>query len=344
MQSEEYLRFRRIAIERIPESPVVVVWNRAPFLPYYYVVKPIEFYRNSSIKLDLQTRIQNEFPNAVALPGVNADFGLINETSGFGGKVKWVEHSAPHIFPGIKNKEEIDHLKLPDPKKDGLMPKSLEEYEYMWKHIDKKMIQDYGHLEGSAYTVGPCEVAGLVVGYDNFFTNLIWDPSRIHTLLDITTELILNWIKAQEKVNGSLRRLILIDHMSSQMNRDMVQEFFVPYLKKVFDEFPEALKLYHNEGKVYHIMDHLLDLGFDIYHFGIEIDKAVEGFGNKICLMGNIHPVKDLLQGSKDDVRKACIRALEAAKGFPFLLSSGGGMAPNTPRENLHEMVNTGNR
>ena len=340
MQSDGYRRFEKIAAEKIPESPVAVVWNRAPFLPFYYGVKPIEFYLNSSIKLDLQTRIQNQFPRAVVLPGISADFGLITEASAFGGGIKWLEHSAPHIFPAIKNTEQIDHLKLPDCRRDGLMPKALEEYEYMWRHIDKKMIQDYGYLEGSAYTVGPCETAGLVFGYDNLYTNLIDNPSRIHGLLNIITEMVVNWIRAQEKINGSLKRLILVDHTPSQISGNMVEEFFMPYLKKVFDEFPKALKLYHNEGNVDHVTGHLSSLGFDVFHFGIDIDKAVRGFGNRCCFMGNIHPVEALLQGSRNDVRNACIKALNAARGYPFLLSSAGGMAPNTPPENLQEMVN----
>ena len=70
------------------------------------------------------------------LPGVYAYFGPIVEASAFGSKIVWPENGPPWAPPFMKDITEIDHLKIPNPKTDGLMPKVLEEYRYFWKHLD----------------------------------------------------------------------------------------------------------------------------------------------------------------------------------------------------------------
>ncbi len=63
-------------------------------------------------------------------------------------------------------------------------------------------------------------------------------------------------------------------------------------------------------------------------------------YGDKIILKGNIHTTNVLLNGSVEDVKDACKKAIDdAAKGGGFILSSGDQCGRDTPDENLLAMV-----
>jgi uroporphyrinogen decarboxylase len=210
----------------------------------------------------------------------------------------------------------------------------------MWKHLDKKFVDEWGCLDGEAVTVGPAEIAGLLMDYQNFFLGFYDAPDQIKTLLEVVTESILRWIQAQEKVNGRLKQLIVIDHMASQITPDQFEEFCFPYLQKVFREYDYATRLYHNEGNIQRVLHRIADLGADIFHFGIDVGAAKKAIGDRVILMGNIHPVQILLNQPPYQVREACLNCLDiGAPGGNFILSSAGGLAPHTPKKNLETMI-----
>ena len=71
-----------------------------------------------------------------------------------------------------------------------------------------------------------------------------------------------------------------------------------------------------------------------------DLAEIKKSYGDKIALMGNIQTTDVLLFGSTDDVRKACMKAIDdAAQGGGFILSSGDQPGRDTPDENLFAMV-----
>jgi uroporphyrinogen decarboxylase len=237
--------------------------------------------------------------------------------------------------PVLKSVEDVASLKPIDPMKDGLMPKALEEYQYMWDHLDRKYIDEYGYLEGVAMSFGPVELAAVIMGYRDFYLNLRAEPERMHSLMAITTESVLRWLRAQEKINGSLKRIGIADHIPGQISQEHFEEYWLPYSNQVVKEFPSATVIYHNEYPVPYI-DALARFKFHVWHFGSDLGPAKAALEGHQTLMGNLHPIQVLLQGSPGEVYEKALACLkEGATGGRFLLSSGGGLAPDTPRENL---------
>lgn len=63
-------------------------------------------------------------------------------------------------------------------------------------------------------------------------------------------------------------------------------------------------------------------------------------YGDKLCLMGNLHTTEVMLFGSVDDVRRASRAAIDAAgAGGGFILSTGDQCGRDTPGDNLRAMV-----
>jgi len=56
--------------------------------------------------------------------------------------------------------------------------------------------------------------------------------------------------------------------------------------------------------------------------------------------MGNLHPLRTLLEGTVEEVKEAACDCIKKAgyKGG-YILCTGGGLAPGTPRSNVRAMV-----
>ena len=63
-------------------------------------------------------------------------------------------------------------------------------------------------------------------------------------------------------------------------------------------------------------------------------------FGEKICLMGNLHTTDLMLKGSVEQVKAAARQAIDdAAAGGGFILSTGDQCGRDTPDENIFALV-----
>ncbi|WP_028309156.1 uroporphyrinogen decarboxylase family protein [Desulfitibacter alkalitolerans] len=320
----------------------VALWDVAPWMPSMFGVNCKEYYLNPDIKLNILTKLQETFPEAILFPGIFPDYGVVVEASAYGSELLWLDDDAPYAHGCIHEIDDILKLKQINPNTDGLMPRVLEEWSYLRKNAKAFLSKDYGYFEGHAFIIGPVETAAMLRGYDKFFIDFFINTAMVHKLLDIVTEGLISWIKAQEKCNGKLSRLFVVDHVSTQLSPAHFDEFFMPYLKRIFQEFNYAnLRLWHNEGRSNHVYDKLTQIGFNIYNFGADpvaqIKKAV---GDKLCLMGNLDPVKVVQKKSYQEIYDCAVEAIkQGGNGGGFLLSGGGGLAPKTKVENVRAII-----
>jgi uroporphyrinogen decarboxylase len=169
---------------------------------------------------------------------------------------------------------------------------------------------------------------------------LIDRPDLVHKLLDIVTEKQIEWLTYLEKRIGKLKRIFLADHFPTQISADHFEEFFFPYINRIFKEFPYAINLWHNEGQVKHIVHRIPDLGCRVFHFGTDVAFTKQLIGDKVCLMGNLDPVRLMQFETSEHVYKECIRVLAAgAPNGGFILCAAGGFGVDTPDDNVQAML-----
>jgi len=327
----------------VPEKPLVAIWDSAPCQASLVGGIPDmrRFYFDAGYKLSVQTLLQERFPEVLILPGAWPDLGVVIEASAFGGRVTWFETSAPYIAPSMENPRAIDHLRPLKPGEDGLTAL----YTIQMKGMMEDMRSRGRKMEKLVMSMGPAEVAGLVLGYDRLYTLIYDDPRRLGRFMEIITDFIRRWLHFQENLIGEAELLILADHVPNQVNPTHMKEFILPYMKAIYGDFPRAVKLYHNEG--FHSPVHL-DLiqrfGFDIWHFGSDQHKLQEVYpflDERIVLFGGLNPHGNLRKGSPEEVREETVACLKAARGRKLLLSSGTGTTPDVIPENIRMMVQT---
>ena len=327
----------------IPEKPLVAIWDFAPCQDSLVGGVPDwrRYYLDVDFKLSTQIRLQELFPDALILPGVWPDMGVVIEASAFGGRITWFENGAPFIGSSISDLKAIDHLKVPDPSNTGLMPLIIVQL----KQMIEKLKARGRKMEQLVISMGPAEIAGLVLGYDRYYIGMFDDPKRVTRFMECITEMVIQWLRLQEHTIGQAELLILADHVPNQVNVEQMETFILPYIKAIFEAFPHAMKMYHNEG--FHTDPHIQLIqrfGFDIWHIGSDrhdLAKLYPLLDEKIVLFGGLNPHGPLRVGTPEEVKRETEACLKAARGRKLLLSSGTGTTPDVIPENLRTMVQT---
>ncbi len=270
---------------------------------------------------------------------------------GFGATVEFFEDATPTLKePAIEDILDVYRLKAPDPYVDGRMPVYLEATEI----LAGKLKRDGVCVRGPG--TGPFSLASHLMGTENFLVQLSMaeaeeDEERLEAfryLMNLTSDALIAFSTALIGVGANLVQAG--DSLASinMISPSMYGKWAFPYEKKFFDAI-NPLCLRHGAASILHIcgnmtpvLDRMADTGAQI----IEIDTAVSlaeakvRVGDRVCLMGNIHPTAVLLQGTPDEVAAACASAIaDAGEGGGFILGSGCEVPPYAPQANLKAMV-----
>ncbi len=335
---QDLIRFVR---SPVPDEPLPAIWD---FFPCHAgavggVANFINYYFDVDLKLHLQLKLKQLLPEALILPGVFPDLGVIVEASAFGGQMIWFENGAPYIYPVLKNLQAIDSLKMPPVGLAGLMPLVLTQRGVMRRKLREKGIE----MERWASSMGPAEVCGLLLGYDKYYLALYDDPGRLSKLMEIVTEMIISWLRKQEAEYGGIEVLCIGDHVPHQVQSAHLKEFILPHMRAIFSSFPGAVRIYHNEG--FHSDEHIgavLDFGAEVWHFGSDVHLLGDLYAKvkaRIIPFGGVNPHGAMRHGTPEEVRAETREALRASKGWKLLLSTGTGTTPETSLENQRAMV-----
>jgi uroporphyrinogen-III decarboxylase len=174
-------------------------------------------------------------------------FGTIVAASAFGCEIKYHPKQDPAADPRyypVKTADDIKKLQVPDPDKDGLMPKVLDYLRYMRENSFLPVgITDFQ---------GPLTTANQLMGYDKLIYLMFDQPKMMHALMDVVTEALIVWIKAQKEVIGEPLDWCISDQQvytgehagiwfsdddAVLMSPDTYREFVVPYNSRILQAF-----------------------------------------------------------------------------------------------------------
>ncbi|MCD6406808.1 uroporphyrinogen decarboxylase family protein [Candidatus Aerophobetes bacterium] len=342
-------RFKVAAKLGVPDEVPVVIFATGHYIAWFAGLEEGEYWQDPVKKFEAQLKLQERFPDVMLYPGIWPDYSVVIEVSAFGCKIKWPRNASPQVSEHVKIDELIE-MGPPDPFKDGLMPKALETYKYMMENIPSCYRERYEYLNGWAISLGPVDMAGISLGYDTFFSSMYLNPEKIHRVMEITTETVIRYIKAQEKIGGKLKRYEIADDGIGLISPEHFKEFALPYLRKIFSTFSHGIGILHCDADTSHLLEYIPEVGMNIFNLGPQVDikAAKEKIGKKVCLMGNIPPIditgipasNTLLKGTPEDVERICRYQIEAAKpGGGYILTTGSGTARGTPDKNIEAMI-----
>jgi uroporphyrinogen-III decarboxylase len=205
-------------------------------------------------------------------------FGTIVAASAFGCKIEFPYKQDPAANPRfypVQTAADIKQLQIPDPDKDGLMPKVLDFLRYMKQNSFLPVgITDFQ---------GPLTTANQLMGYDKLIYLMHDSPNLAHELMDKVTEGLIRWVKKQKEVIGEAWNECISDqqvytgkHAGVWFSDDdavlisakMYREFVVPYNSRILEAFGGGCV--HYCGNATHHADNFLNtrglLALNIYN------------------------------------------------------------------------------
>jgi len=309
----------------------------SPWIPGYLGLNHMDYFLDPEVWFQANLKIHQEYPDIIFVPSWWMEYGMAAEPSALGSKIKFWQDNTPSEYHTLYHLEDIDKFPEYEVENDAFMAMTLHRIK-----MQKQRIFDLGEILPIVTSRGPLCTAGFVRGTTEFMIDLIENAEGAHKLIDLCTNLIIDWLKAQAKIIGdSVEAIFILDDIVGFINEEHYLEFAHPYLKKICDAFPKDwVKIYHNDASIEACLEHLPDCGFHVLNWGKQTDYAEvkDRVGDRMCLMGNVNPLEIGVRGTPEEVYEATLEVLEASEGEGIILSVGGGTSPGMPRENILAM------
>jgi MtaA/CmuA family methyltransferase len=337
MRPEQWATFKKAAHrEKLDKVPMALIID-SPWIPGYLGIKHMDYFLDPDLWFQSNLMIHKEFPDIIFVPSWWMEYGMAAEPSALGAKIKFWQDNTPSEYHTLYNIEDIEKFPEYEVESDAFMGMTLHRI-----RMQRQRILDTGEILPIVTSRGPLCTAGFVRSTTDFMIDIVEKPKWAHKLIDLCTNLVIDWLKAQQKAMGdTVEGIFILDDIVGFINEEHYMEFAHPYLKRICDSFPnDWVKIYHNDAEISACLDHLPDCGFNVLNWGKQTDIAEvkQRVGSRMCLMGNVNPLEVGVRGTPEEVRDATLEVLEKSGGEGIILSVGGGTSPGMPRENILAM------
>ena len=302
--------FKRAArLEKLDKVPMALIVD-SPWIPGYLGINHLDYYLDRDVWFEANLAIMREFPGIIFVPSWWMEYGMAAEPSVLGAKIKFWQNNTPSECHMLERLADVDRLADYDVEADGFAALTLHRI-----RMERQRILDHGHILPMVTARGPLCTASFVRGMTQLMVDLVDDPEGAHKLIDLSTRVVIDWLKAQHKAMGdTVEGIFILDDVVGMIGKRHYREFAHPYLKRICDAFPAGwVKLYHNDADVGACLDLLPDTGFNMLNWGKQRDIR--------------------------EVKRATLDVLAGSEGEGIVLSVGGGTSPGTPRASIVAML-----
>ncbi len=252
-----------------------------------------------------------------------------------GADVVYPEDSLPHpISDYLTDYSMLDNMEPVDPYKDQPVKNKLEALDILAEEAE-------GIVGISSSVGGAMTIASYLRGAENLLKDLRRNPEGVKKLLDLIVESQKNCIDAFAPYGV---RISLGDPVSSGslLSPKLFKEFSYPALKEISDYAYEKTgkkATLHICGKTESNWGAMRELNLSAYSLDNQSDlaEALDFFGNKMGVIGNIPPVEVMHQGSEEEIHQAVRESIRVGQesGRSHVVAFGCDIPPQAPLENL---------
>jgi uroporphyrinogen decarboxylase len=241
----------------------------------------------------------------------------------------------------IATKEDLKNYQPPDPDAPWRLGK-LPELVARYKGRKAVLVHHRAAFMWSAY----------LVGLDNLLLSFALDPEFAHALMDKVLEATI--AMARRAIRAGADLVFLGDdyahNFAPMMSPAHFGEFVQPRLQQMIAAIHEegAFCVKHSDGNLWSILEMIVDAGPDAINplepaAGMDLKRAKEQYGERVCLIGNIDCGELLSHGTVDQVEGAVRRCIaDGATAGGFILSSSNSIHSSVKPENYLAMVRAG--
>ncbi len=304
-----------------------------------YVWKDVRYDAKASAK------ITDEFNK---LTGSDFAFGMLETPAMFmdlGVEVTQPDDNYGNVMSQYwKEAEDVDRKKLydpSDPKESVMMRKGI-----VNKITEYRKANTTGALT-SGWSWGVITSAGFLRGVETLLMDIVMEPELARKAIKQASELVDGVMRAGSE-GGDYIWLPDPTASGTVIDLDTFKGFNLPYTKQLVSGWKNDYKvpvIYHVCGDTIPIMNAIPDTGIDVLSadHAIDLAKAREIVGDRIALMGNVHPIEVLWNGTPELIRSESLKCIEkAGENGRFILSGGCEVPRDTSIENIKAMMDAG--
>lgn len=316
----------------------------SPWIPGYCGHSFVDYYSRNNVFVEDNLKIIRDFPEAVFVPGWWVEYGMAAEPTGFGCPTCFFDDNLPHMHPlteDLDKAEEIfRNLRMPDPKRDGMMPLILNQ-----QRMYRSVMEENGEEVYMVCARGPFTVASHIFTVTQLLMFMMINPEAADSLLRKTTDCVKLWLEAQLENVGTAKAIMVLDDVCGYFSPDDFKTLCMPYMKEIFAAFPEMRHYFHNDFTSNSCYPYLTEMGVDVFNFTHmqDIGESRKLAGDKVVFMGNVPPM--LLTGNDSkvvyDTTAEIVRKYIEANGshHGLMLSTGGGLPMGAKKENIDALI-----
>ena len=305
------------------------------YATYELMEKTGAFWPEAHYEAEPMAKLAAGGATVIGLGAVRVPYCQTVEAEIYGAKIK--NGGKTHIPSIAEHPYKIgDEPKIPeDFVKKGRIPAILEAI-----RILKREVGDRAVVMGSI--VGPFSVAANLVGISALLKASLKKPDSILPYIEAATETAIRYAAAV--IEAGADALVIEDMMASldMISPRTYKALAAPYETRVITSVAKKIPvIVHICGKLDQVMTDIAATGADAISVESAVDipaarKKFDEAGIRTPIIGAVHPIKALLEGTAEDVAAAVRKS--AADGAA-LISPDCSVAPNTSLENLIAMV-----
>ena len=312
-----------------------------PLIKQFCTVQTGRHYGPYSRDYRVLTRCQLELHERFPVDAFNVMGYPYREAGDCGLPIDFPEDAQPVAHgPLIRELSDLASVDWPDPHRGRLMSDRID------------AIAAFKQQQPEVIAIGACEspfaLATTFLGLERALMTLYDDPDCLHAVMEFIAPNTIRFAQAQIEAGAKL--IFIGDAIASQIGPRLYAEHVLEHEIRVVRSIQDLgvpVRL-HICGDLTPLIDHVARTEARM----IDIDYAVDlrmacqrlaRLSPDSYAVGNVNPVTVLLQGTPDQVRRACSDCERQAAGYDnFILSPGCEVPPHTPLENYVAMLEFG--
>lgn len=289
--------------------------------------------KQNEFNAELQARTLYKLAERIQADAIFTMMDLSVEAGALGLPVRFpLKESASVEWHPVKSVSDLEQYKAVDPLYDGRVWVFLETMRLLTKMVD---------IPVGAYVIGPFTLAGLMMSANDIAFATVDAPEVVLATVNFCERVVIDYAKALQDAGAGM--ICILDPTAVMLSPDSYWTFAGLSTQNVIRHL-NTRTILHICGNTTHLTENMCKTGTQ----GLSLDSVVSVpdiasmVPSDVVLIGNVDPVRTVVQGSREKVCEETTKLLDAMAEYEnFILSTGCDLPPETPIENIVELVET---
>lgn len=194
---------------------------------------------------------------------------------------------------------------------------------------------------------GPFDLAWRLTGLEDFMVMMVLEESLTHSVLEKTTDYIVNIIGAAPENLDAVR---VIEDWGIQKGLLFSKELWMKYIYPCYRRIHDAIRkrgfhvMHHSCGDVTDVMPEIIELGTEILDAiqpeAMDLAFIKREYGKDLVLFGGLGSQSTIPKGTVGDVLAEAEETLALmGKGGGYIIGPAGSISTDTPMENILALI-----